>query len=388
LVSMSCFPMLRIPPLSLYIHFPWCIRKCPYCDFNSHTLRAELPEVAYINALIADLDQQLPKVQDRPIISIFMGGGTPSLFSPFSISTLLNELKKRLVFSDAIEITLEANPGTVEYSRFAGYYAAGINRLSIGIQSLNAHQLKILGRIHTGQQACNAVAAAKKAGFTNINLDLMHGLPNQSLEEGLDDLNKIITLGPSHISWYQLTIEPNTEFAVRPPSLPIDDSIYELQEQGKVQLSKNAFTQYEISAYSRNAAICVHNRNYWEFGDYIGIGAGAHSKLTHEKTQTIVRTWKHKNPKDYLEGKNNFLGGEHAILEQELAFEFMLNALRLYYPIPVELVEQRTGLPFSRFEEPLVKAETLGLLVHKGKTLNLTDRGKRFYNDLVSLFLS
>ena len=239
--------MLRLPPLSLYIHFPWCIKKCPYCDFNSHTLRADLPETAYINALLEDLDHQLPKVFFRPIISIFMGGGTPSLFSPIVIKYLLDELKKRLNFSAGIEITLEANPGTVEFQRFSAYRAAGVNRLSLGIQSFRDQQLKALGRIHDGQEAKNAVAAAKAAGFTNINLDLMHGLPKQSLQEGLDDLTTAISLEPTHISWYQLSIEPNTEFAVKPPKLPVDDVIWELQEQGKVQLLKNAYTQYEIS---------------------------------------------------------------------------------------------------------------------------------------------
>jgi putative oxygen-independent coproporphyrinogen III oxidase len=380
--------MLKTPPLALYIHFPWCIRKCPYCDFNSHALQAELPEVAYINALLEDLNQWLPKILNRPIISIFMGGGTPSLFSAAAIGYLLEELKKRLVFANEIEITLEANPGTVEYQRFAGYRAAGINRLSIGIQSFQDQQLINLGRIHNGLQASNAVAAAKAAGFININIDLMHGLPGQSLQEGLDDLNTAIRLAPTHISWYQLTIEPNTEFACRPPQLPMDDRIWELQAQGKRQLAKNAYHQYEISAYSQASFPCVHNRNYWEFGDYIGIGAGAHSKLTDESNQTITRVWKCKNPKDYLAGKNNFVGGEQVILNQDLAFEFMLNALRLHYPIPVALIEQRTGLPFSSFEKALVEAKTLGLLrVYKDK-LKLSDRGKRFYNDLVSLFLS
>ncbi|MES2141391.1 MAG: radical SAM family heme chaperone HemW [Pseudomonadota bacterium] len=379
--------MLSTPPLSLYIHFPWCIRKCPYCDFNSHALRAELPETAYINALLEDLDQQLPKVLDRPIISIFMGGGTPSLFSPVAINYLIDEVKKRLDFSAEIEITLEANPGTVEYQRFQGYRAAGVNRLSIGIQSFQDQQLKALGRIHGGDEAINAVIAAKAAGFTNINIDLMHGLPNQTLQEGLEDLNKAVELGPTHISWYQLTIEPNTEFAVRPPKLPIDDKIWDLQEQGKLQLLKKNYRQYEISAYSQDAYICMHNQNYWEFGDYLGIGAGAHSKLTNIKERIITRAWKLKNPKDYLEKKNNFLGGEKIILEKELAFEFMLNALRLHYPIPLKLFEQRTGLSISTLTDPLLEAEKLELLVMQEANIQLSDRGKRFYNDFVALFL-
>lgn len=379
--------MLKMPPLSLYIHFPWCIRKCPYCDFNSHALRAELPEMAYIEALIEDLDQQLPKVFDRPLISIFMGGGTPSLFSPSAISYLLDAIRKRLTFSADIEITLEANPGTVEYQRFAAYRAAGVNRLSIGIQSFQDHQLKTLGRIHNGSEAGNAVMAAKAAGFSNINLDLMHGLPGQSLKEGLDDLNRAFELDPCHISWYQLTIEPNTEFAVRPPLLPIDDAIWELQDQAKTQLTKNAYKQYEISAYSRESYICKHNRNYWEFGDYLGIGAGAHSKLSDAENQTITRAWRHKNPKDYLGRKNNFLAEEKFIAREELGFEFMLNALRLHYPISIALFEQRTGLSFSTLTDPLREAEKLELLEVTKTDVHLSDRGKRFYNDVVALFL-
>lgn len=379
--------MLKTPPLSLYVHFPWCIRKCPYCDFNSHALRTELPEQAYVDTLIKDLDQQLPKVLNRPLISIFLGGGTPSLFSPNAIAYLLDAVKKRLVLSANVEITLEANPGTVEYQRFAGYRAAGVNRLSLGIQSFQNHQLKALGRIHNGSEASNAVLAAKAAGFRNINLDLMHGLPGQSLEEGLNDLNKAVELDPSHISWYQLTIEPNTEFAVKPPKLPIDDVIWELQEQANTHFKKKGYQQYEISAYSQKSHICEHNRNYWEFGDYLGIGAGAHSKLSDEKNQIITRAWKHKNPKDYMGRKNNFLAGEKLIQREELAFEFMLNACRLHYPISIALFEQRTGLAFSTLTKKILEAEKLFLLEVREGHLHLSNKGKRFYNDLVALFL-
>jgi putative oxygen-independent coproporphyrinogen III oxidase len=379
--------MLHLPPLSLYIHFPWCLRKCPYCDFNSHHLRSELPESAYIDALIVDLQQQLHYVMQRPLISIFMGGGTPSLFSPSAIAYLLAELKKCLDFTSEIEITLEANPGTVEYQRFVGYRAAGVNRLSLGIQSFQNRHLQVLGRIHNAEEASNAMHAAKMAGFKNINLDLMHGLPEQSLEEGLADLQKAFALQATHLSWYQLTIEPNTEFAIRPPQLPQEDNICELQEQAKVQFWSNAFTQYEISAYSREGFLCVHNRNYWEFGDYLGIGAGAHSKLTDAKKQTVIRSWKHKNPKDYLARKTNFIGGRKTVLAKDLAFEFMLNALRLHYPVPISLFEQRTGLLFSTLKDPFSAAEKLQLLTVEKSIIKLTDRGKRFYNDLVSLFL-
>lgn len=275
--------MLALPPLSLYIHFPWCIRKCPYCDFNSHTLLTELPEKNYINSLLVDLEQDLDKVQDRPIASIFMGGGTPSLFSPEALNYLLVELSKRLAFSDAIEITLEANPGTVEYQRFWGYREAGINRLSLGIQSFSTEKLKCLGRIHDGDEAIKAVHAAKKAGFTNINLDLMHGLPKQSVIEGLEDLQIAFSLEPTHISWYQLTIEPNTEFYQQPPQLPLEETMGELQERGEEIFREKAYRHYEISAFSKDGYNCLHNRNYWQFGDYIGIGAGAHSKITDSK---------------------------------------------------------------------------------------------------------
>jgi putative oxygen-independent coproporphyrinogen III oxidase len=386
LISKVC--MLILPPLSLYIHFPWCIRKCPYCDFNSHTLLTELPEINYVNTLISDLEQDLDKLTNRPIISIFMGGGTPSLFSPDALNYLLVELAKRLEFSDAIEITLEANPGTVEYQRFYGYREAGINRLSLGIQSFSTEKLKILGRIHNGDEAIKAVLAAKKAGFTNINLDLMHGLPKQSVIEGLQDLQIVFSLEPSHISWYQLTIEPNTEFYQRSPQLPVEETLGELQERGEEIFRKKAYRHYEISAFSKEGYNCLHNRNYWQFGDYIGIGAGAHSKITDSKKKVIKRAWKQKNPKAYLAQKNSFLAEEKFILAEELPFEFMLNALRLYQKIPAELFQQRTGLPFSNIQPILDKAQQQGLLIYNEFAMETTELGKRFYNNLLSLFMS
>lgn len=376
-----------LPPLSLYIHFPWCIRKCPYCDFNSHTLRAELPEISYVNALIQDLEQDLSRVQDRPISSIFMGGGTPSLFSPKAIEYLLVEIGKRLEFSNSIEISLEANPGTVEHPYFTAYRRAGVNRLSLGIQSFQTEKLQALGRIHDGNEAVKAVIAAKAAGFTNINLDLMYALPGQNLKQGLEDLNNAFLLAPTHISWYQLSIEPNTEFFIRPPSLPLEDSIFELQEQGKEQLAKNTYKQYEISAYSLDTYDCLHNRNYWQFGDYLGIGAGAHSKITDIKNHVISRFWKKKNPKAYLAENNNFLAEEAAILAKDLPFEFMLNALRLYQTIPVELFQQRTGLAFLSIENILQKAQQQNLLIYDATGMETTELGKRFYNNLLTLFM-
>lgn len=379
--------MLVLPPLSLYIHFPWCIRKCPYCDFNSHALRAELPEKSYINALIQDLEQDLSRVQGRLINSIFMGGGTPSLFSPQAIQYLLVEIAKRLEFSDSIEITLEANPGAVEHSYFTAYRQAGVNRLSLGIQSFQTEKLRALGRIHDGDEAVKAVNAAKAAGFTNINLDLMHALPGQNLKQGLEDLNNAFLWAPTHISWYQLNIEPNTEFFIRPPSLPLEDSIFELQEQGKMQLAKNAYKQYEISAYSLDTYHCLHNRNYWQFGDYLGIGAGAHSKITDITRSIISRFWKKKNPKAYLAANNNFLAEEAAILAKDLPFEFMLNALRLYQAISAELFQQRTGLPFLSIENILQKAQQQNLLIYDTTCMETTELGKHFYNNLLTLFM-
>ena len=380
--------MLTLPPLSLYIHFPWCIRKCPYCDFNSHTLVTELPEIKYVNTLISDLELDLAKIQDRPIISIFMGGGTPSLFSPDTLRFLLVELAKRLEFSDAIEITLEANPGTIEYQRFYGYREAGINRLSLGIQSFSTEKLKILGRIHNGDEAIKAVSAAKMAGFTNINLDLMHGLPQQNVVEGLQDLQIAFSLEPTHISWYQLTIEANTEFYQRPPQLPLEETMGELQERGEEIFRQKAYKHYEISAFSKEGYSCIHNRNYWQFGDYIGIGAGAHSKITDNRKKTIRRAWKQKNPRAYLAQKNHFLAEEKFILAEELPFEFMLNALRLYQKIPAELFQQRTGLSFSSIQPILHKAHQLGLLTYDALAMKTTEFGKRFYNNLLAMFMN
>jgi oxygen-independent coproporphyrinogen-3 oxidase len=379
--------MLTLPPLSLYIHFPWCIRKCPYCDFNSHTLVTELPEKNYINSLLIDLQQDLDSLRDRPIISIFMGGGTPSLFSPKALNYLLVELAKRLEFSETIEITLEANPGTVEYQRFYGYREAGINRLSLGIQSFSTQKLKILGRIHDADEAIKAVSAAKTAGFTNVNLDLMHGLPRQTVIEGLEELQIAFSLDPTHISWYQLTIEPNTEFHLSSPQLPVEESLWELQEQGEAFFKQKTYKQYEISAFSKDGYRCIHNLNYWQFGDYIGIGAGAHSKITDIEKKIIRRAWKQKNPKAYLAQKNGFLAEEKFILVKDLPFEFMLNALRLYQKISFELFQQRTGLDFSSIETLLRQAQQQGLLTYDSVAMETTELGKRFYNNLLTLFM-
>ncbi len=300
-------------PLALYIHIPWCIRKCPYCDFNSHAVKEAIPEESYLQALIRDLEADLDQIPLRPIQSIFIGGGTPSLFSPDALAALLEAIAARVALARSLEVTLEANPGTVEQTRFVGFRQAGINRLSLGIQSFQPEKLKVLGRIHDDQEAVQAVMAAKQAGFENFNLDLMFGLPNQSLEDALFDLNTALSLKPTHLSWYQLTIEPNTLFYHRKPPLPADDDIWEIQHHGQALLASHGFHQYEISAYSQFGFQSRHNLNYWEFGDYLGIGAGAHAKITNPHNHTITRFWKTKHPKEYLNPDKSFLAGQQTI---------------------------------------------------------------------------
>lgn len=374
-------------PLALYIHIPWCIRKCPYCDFNSHEKRGELPEADYINALIADLDEDLKNTQQRELISIFIGGGTPSLFSPEAIAKLLAAVQSRMNFSPNIEITLEANPGTIDLVRFAGFRRAGINRLSIGIQSLQNDKLKKLGRIHDAATAIQAVEAAHQAGFQNFNIDLMYGLPQQSLADALYDLETAIALRPTHLSWYQLTLEPNTPFHRTPPSLPGDETTWEMQEQGKALLARHQLQQYEVSAYGLAEHFSQHNMNYWQFGDYLGIGAGAHGKLTDVKTQTVTRYWKRKHPREYLMQDNTYLAGSQIISAENIPFEFMLNALRLYQTIPFKLFETRTGLPITIISTQLKIARAKELLTYDETSLTVTELGKRFLNDLVELFM-
>ena len=298
--------MQKFPPLSLYVHIPWCVQKCPYCDFNSHAQKGAIPEQEYVQHLIADLEADLEKyqasIQNRPLHSIFIGGGTPSLFSAESIKLLLAEIQRRIPFSENIEITMEANPGTVEAERFKGYVDAGVTRISMGIQSFNDDKLQRLGRIHNAAEAKSAVSLAKVSGLKSFNLDLMHGLPNQTLEEALDDLRQAIKLAPPHLSWYQLTIEPNTMFAYRPPTLPDDDELWDIFEQGHQLLTEAGYQQYETSAYSKPGFQCQHNLNYWRFGDYLAIGCGAHGKLTFSDGK-ILRFSKTKHPKGYLRGE-------------------------------------------------------------------------------------
>lgn len=376
------------PPLSLYIHLPWCVRKCPYCDFNSYRLGDELPEQAYIDALIRDLDQDLPRVWGRRIQSIFLGGGTPSLFSPDSIDALLSAVRARLPFDAESEVTLEANPGTVDLGRFKGFREAGINRLSIGVQSFEEEKLRALGRMHGREEALRAADAARAAGFDNFNLDLMFGLPNQTVEQALADVRTAIDLAPDHLSVYQLTIEPNTAFYAAPPELPDDDIRWTMQQQLQEFLRDNEYQQYEVSAYAREGRRCNHNLNYWHFGDYLGIGAGAHGKIS--DAEGISRTRKINQPNAYIANAGTARGiiDDRRLSWQDAIVEFMMNALRLTDGFPVPLFQERTGLPISVAMSALNTAQREELLVRGDQTIRPTDRGKRFLNDLLCLFLS
>ena len=374
--------LLKLPPLSLYIHYPWCIKKCPYCDFNSH--EGEI-QSGYINALLSDLDDDLKYVQNRKINSIFIGGGTPSLMSINDLNDLFNGLSNRLVFSPDIEITMEANPGTFEIDKFSEFRNVGVNRLSIGVQSFDDNQLKFLGRIHSAKEAKNAVIKAQKVGFDNLNIDLMYGLNRQSIDECIIDITSAITLNPSHISFYQLTLEPNTFFSKFPPSLPSDDYIWKMGEKGADILNSNGFQHYEVSAYS--ALPSKHNMNYWEFGDYIGIGAGAHGKITDVASNEILRTLKIKSPKDYLLSitKNNQKSSVKTV--ENLSFEFMLNSLRLIDGFNPKLYESRTGQSIEVISKQMREAENLDLLDIKNHKIRPTQKGYSFLNDLQAIFL-
>ena len=379
-------PLPELPPLSLYIHIPWCVRKCPYCDFNSHTASAVLPEQEYVDALLADLDQDLQHVYGRELSTIFFGGGTPSLFSADALGRLLKGVEQRIRFAADIEITLEANPGTFEQVKFSAYRGLGINRLSIGIQSFQEAKLKALGRIHNGDEAVRAADMARQAGFDNFNLDLMHGLPDQSQDDALGDLRQAIALAPTHLSWYQLTLEPNTVFWNQPPTLPEDDILWDIQEVGQTLLRENGYAQYEVSAYAQPGRAARHNLNYWSFGDFIGIGAGAHGKLSHPDGR-IVRTWKTRLPKDYLNPAKPFQAGEKLLPLDEMPFEFLMNALRLTKGVDAALFARRTGLSLDSLASARRQAEQRGLLEADETRLVATARGQLFLNDLLQDFL-
>ncbi|MDN5515217.1 radical SAM family heme chaperone HemW [Ectopseudomonas composti] len=376
-----------LPPLALYIHIPWCVRKCPYCDFNSHAAGPTLPEDEYVDALLADLDIDLQHAHSRSLTSIFFGGGTPSLFSDRALGRLLEGVERRIAFAPDIEITLEANPGTFEQAKFKGYRSLGINRLSIGVQSFQEAKLKALGRIHNGDEAIRAADMARAAGFDNFNLDLMHGLPEQSIEDALFDLRTAIAQAPTHLSWYQLTMEPNTVFWSQPPELPEDDLLWNIQEAGQALLAAEGYAQYEVSAYAQPGKQARHNLNYWTFGDFLGIGAGAHAKLSTPDGR-ILRTWKTRLPKDYLDPAKAFQAGERLLQADELPFEFLMNVLRLSEGAPAELFSQRTGLPLQQLEQARREAERLGLLQADDTRLVATAKGQLFLNDLLQQFLA
>ncbi|MDR7099763.1 oxygen-independent coproporphyrinogen-3 oxidase [Lysobacter niabensis] len=381
---------LHPPPLSLYVHLPWCVRKCPYCDFNSHEGRGALPFAAYIDALLADLDHDLPLVWGRTVQTVFFGGGTPSLFPPEHIERFLQGASSRLRFAPGCEITLETNPGTAEHGRFELYRAAGVNRLSFGIQSFDDGCLQRLGRIHDSHEADAAVKLAQDAGFDNINLDLMYALPQQTLAMAEYDLERAFALQPAHISHYQLTLEPNTMFAAKPPQgIPDDDASWDMQEHCQALLAARGYAQYEVSAYARPGRQSAHNLNYWRYGDYLGIGAGAHGKLTLGHDASILRRWKVKHPATYLAGagKADAIGGDDRIDPERRPFEFMLNALRLVDGFELDLFSLRTGLAQDAIAAPLQQALGYGWLEIEGGHVRPTEAGRRFNNDLVSLFL-
>ncbi len=378
------------PPLSLYLHLPWCVRKCPYCDFNSHPLRDQAPWGRYVDALLADLEHELPQVWGRRVGTVFLGGGTPSLLPAAELARLLDGVRARLPLAPGAEITLEANPGTAEAARFAAFRAAGVNRLSIGVQSLDDAMLGALGRIHDAAQARAAVAAARAAGFDNINLDLMFGLPGQDRAGALRDLEAALALAPEHLSWYQLTIEPHTAFAASPPpDLPDEDALAAMHEAGLERLARAGYEQYEVSAFARPGRQCRHNRNYWEFGDYLGLGAGAHGKLTDAATGTVVRRRRVRHPGDYLAaaGTAAAVAGEETVRAPDLVFEFMLNALRLTAGFPAALFTERTGLPLEAARPALEAGRSRGWLETDGERIRPTATGRRFLDDLAALFL-
>jgi len=383
--------MLTPPPLSLYVHLPWCVRKCPYCDFNSHEMRGQVPFNRYIDALLSDLEFDLPLVWGRPIHSVFFGGGTPSLFPAAELGRFLDAARARLTCAPNLEITLETNPGTVEHGRFEEYRAIGINRLSLGIQSFDDGCLKRLGRIHNGHEAEAAVTLARKAGFDNLNLDLMYALPGQTLAMAEADIARAIALEPAHISHYQLTLEPNTLFAARPPlHLPDEDQGFDMQEHCQSLLAQAGYAHYEVSAYAKPGRRCVHNLNYWTFGDYLGIGAGAHGKLTLGHDGSIQRRWRHKHPTAWmpLAGRMDAIGGEECIAPEQRPFEFMLNALRLVDGFELALFEQRCGLPASTISPQLQTAIDKGWLTRIDTHIRPTELGQRFTNDVIRLFMA
>jgi putative oxygen-independent coproporphyrinogen III oxidase len=383
-------PQFRAPPpLTLYIHIPWCTRKCPYCDFNSHEARDGIPESAYIAALVSDLEHELPQVWGRPVETIFIGGGTPSLLQPESVDRLLSDIRARIPLRPNAEITLEANPGTVDRVKLAELKAAGINRLSMGVQSLNDDMLRRIGRIHDSAAARDAAAGIVAAGFDNWNIDLMYGLPGQSIEGALADLRAALALGAPHVSHYQLTIEPNTAFHRAPPAgIADDDTLWEMQQACSELFAAAGFEQYEVSAWSKPGHRCGHNLNYWLFGDYLGIGAGAHAKVTVVSAQSVERSSKLRGPRDYMAGEGAARIAERRQLDAaDLGLEFMMNALRLNEGFPRRVFEEHAGVPLLMFEKELSRAEELGLIARDHLHIRPTAQGRRYLNELLMLFV-
>jgi len=374
-----------LPPLSLYIHIPWCVQKCPYCDFNSHTLKGEVPHIEYVQHLLNDLEQDLPLTGGREVRTIFIGGGTPSLLSSNAMQMLMDGVRARLPLAADAEITMEANPGTVEADRFSAYQKAGINRISIGVQSFSPQKLARLGRIHGPEEAVRAAQLAEGLGLRSFNLDLMHGLPEQSLEEALDDLRQAIALNPPHLSWYQLTIEPNTLFGSRPPKLPDDDALWDIFEQGHQLLSAAGYQQYETSAYAKPGYRCEHNLNYWRFGDYLGIGCGAHGKLT-QADGRIVRTVKTRHPRGFMKG--NYLDKQHVVAENDKPFEFFMNRFRLLEAAPRADFRRYTGMDEQVIRPQIDAAISAGYVEETTESWQITEKGKLFLNSLLELFLT
>lgn len=387
-MSDKTIELTELPPLSLYIHIPWCVKKCPYCDFNSHAAKGRLPEDNYVAALLQDLKLELPGVQQRKLASIFFGGGTPSLFSAAAIATLLDASKQLIGWEENIEITLEANPGTVDEQSFSGFRRAGVNRLSIGVQSFDDRSLKKLGRIHSAGEARRAFSAARKAGFESINLDLMYGLPGQTAEQSLADLHSAIQLQPEHLSWYELTLEPNTEFHKQPPALPHEIAMETMETSGLEALQQAAYTRYEISAYARPGQQSMHNRNYWQFGDYIGIGAGAHGKISMLGTSRIERRWKTRVPSDYIAPDHDRVAGSRELQTDQLAVEFMMNALRLTSGVPASYYQRRTGVPFASIEPALMQLRRQGLLSEDPDQICTSAAGRRFLDSVLHAFIT
>jgi len=375
-------------PLSLYIHLPWCVEKCPYCDFNSHQLDEQFDEKKYVASLLLDLEQDLPKIWGRSVETIFIGGGTPSLFSGTAIDELISGVRARLMLRADLEITLESNPGTADSNNYLAYRQSGVNRLSIGVQSFDDVQLKKLGRIHDASQAVDAFKMARDAGFERINIDLMYALPGQSVADALRDLDQAIALNPEHISWYQLTIEPNTTFNRYPPKqLPDDDLIWEIQQAGAKKLQQAGFMQYEISAWSKGSEQCQHNLNYWEFGDYLGIGAGAHGKITDLSEAKIYRTRRRKQPLHWLNDEMNFLADAPAIEKADLPLEFMMNVMRLNNGASMSTFTERTGLLITDIMKPLKEGRDNKLIDPRLDRLKPTAQGQNYLNDLLALFM-